>query len=98
MPSKSSVHVTLEKFLAIHLGVGFLSLSVCHQFGMNPFRTKASFDAWLMNQMGHGVCMIFAAFGAQLAVTFAGLWLLGGLIGGLAATEAVWHLKRGACQ
>lgn len=38
--------------------------------------------------------ILFAVFGAELAVTFAGLWLLGALIGGFLATEAIWKLKR----
>lgn len=125
------------KILAIHLTVGFLSLSVCHQFGMNPFGTESSLDDWFMSMWGHSTCMIacgtlflsasiltagyflsveevkalkrtefvqsfslgtislalFAIFGAELAVTFAGLWLLGALVGGYAATQATWFLK-----
>lgn len=40
--------------------------------------------------------MVFAAFGTELALTFAGLWLLGAFIGGFLATEATWKLKTGA--
>lgn len=126
------------KILGIHIAVGFLSLSVCHQFGMNPFGTEKSLDDWFMVMWGHSTCMIacgtlflsasiltagyflsieevkalkrtefvqafalgsvslalFAVFGAELAITFAGLWLLGALVGGFAATEAVWFIKR----
>ncbi|MGE3683780.1 MAG: hypothetical protein AB7G93_18835 [Bdellovibrionales bacterium] len=126
------------KILGIHVGVGFLSLSVCHQFGMNPFGTKTSLDGWFMAMWGHSACMIacgvlflsvsvltaghflsveevralrrtefiqtlslgavslavFATFGAELAITFAGLWLLGGLVGGFIATETIWKLRR----
>lgn len=126
------------KLISIHLAVGFLSLSVCHQFGMNPFGTEMSLDKWFMTMWGHHTCMIicgvvftsfsflsagyfltieemnalrrtefiqtlglgavslaiFAAFGAELALTFAGLWLLGALIGGFIATETAWKLKR----
>lgn len=125
------------KILAIHLAVGFLSLGVCHQFGMNPFGTESSLDNWFMAMWGHSTCMIacgtlflsasiltagyflsveevkalkrtefiqalglgsislilFAAFGADLAITFAGLWLLGALVGGFLASEMVWKLK-----
>lgn len=42
--------------------------------------------------------VLFATFGAQLALTFAGLWLLGALIGGYVATEAVWKLKYARVQ
>ena len=125
------------KLLGIHLVVGFFSLAVCHQFGMNPFGTTRSLSDWFMDMWGHSVCMIgcgvifvgfsilaagyflsveevkalkrteflqtlalgvvslivFAAFGTELALTFAGLWLLGALIGGYLATEATWKLK-----
>lgn len=46
------------KILAIHLGVGFLSLSVCHQFGMNPFNTEYSLADWFMKVGGYNACMI----------------------------------------
>jgi hypothetical protein len=36
---------------------------------------------------------VFALFGAELALTLAGLWLLGALIGGFLAVEATWKLK-----
>lgn len=36
---------------------------------------------------------LFAIFGAEIVLTFAGLWLLGALIGGYLATEAAWRLK-----
>lgn len=130
--------IVFLKILGIHLGVGFLSLSICHQFGANPFNTENSLDNWMMQVGGHQFCMIgcgilfislslfaagyfltveeinslrktkllqtlalglislgmFEAFGAELALGIAGLWLLGSLVGGLAATEAVWRLKR----
>lgn len=130
--------IVFLKILGIHIGVGFLSLSVCHQFGMNPFNTEKSLADLMMSFGGHHFCMfgcgvlfvsvsllaagyfltmeeinalkrteflqtfvlglislgLFAAFGAELAVGIAGIWLLGGLIGGYAATEAVWRLKQ----
>ena len=130
--------IVFLKILGIHIGVGFLSLSVCHQFGMNPFNTERSLADLMMSVGGHHFCMfgcgvlfvsvsllaagyfltmeeinalkrteflqtlvlglislgLFAAFGAELAVGIAGIWLLGGLIGGFAATEAVWRLKQ----
>jgi len=130
--------IVFLKILGIHIGVGFLSLSVCHQFGMNPFNTEKSLADLMMSVAGHHFCMfgcgvlfvslslfaagyfltmeeinalkrteflqtlvlglislgLFAAFGAELAVGIAGIWLLGGLIGGFAATEVVWRLKQ----
>lgn len=127
------------KLLGIHLIVGFFSLSICHQFGVNPFGTTHSLSDWFMEMWGHSACMVgcgvlfvgltllaagyfltieevralrrteflqtlslgvvslatFAAVGAELALTLAGLWLLGGLVGGFVATEAVWKLKAG---
>ena len=130
--------VVFFKILGIHTAVGFLSLSVCHQFGINPFNTERSLADWMMSIGGHHFCMIgcgiifvgisllsagyfltieevkalkktellqslslgvvslglFATFGAEFAMGIAGLWLLGGLIGGFVATEAVWKLKQ----
>ncbi len=54
-PSAWSVFL---KIFGIHAAVGFMSLSVCHQFGMNPFGTTRSLDQWLMTMMDHGTCMI----------------------------------------
>lgn len=126
------------KILGIHLSVGFLSLSVCHQFGINPFNTEKSLDSLMMSVGGHYFCMfgcgvlfvslslfaagyfltveevnalkrteflqtlvlgvislgLFAAFGAELAFGIAAIWLIGGLIGGFAATEVMWRLKQ----
>ncbi len=42
--------------------------------------------------------VLFATVGAQLALTFAGLWLLGALIGGYVATEAVYKVKYARIQ
>lgn len=126
------------KLLGIHLTVGLLSLSVCHQFGMNPFGTEMSLDRWFMAMWGHNTCMIvcgvlftslsflcagyflsieevrvlrrtgfmqalvlgaislgiFAFNGAELALTFAGLWMFGALLGGSIASEVVWKMRR----
>ncbi len=130
--------IVFLKILGIHVAVGFLSLSVCHQFGMNPFNTEKSLDNFMMSIGGHYFCMfgcgvlfvslglfaagyfltieeinalkrteflqtmslgvislgLFAAFGAELAIGIATVWLLGGLIGGFIATQAVWKLKQ----
>ena len=45
------------KLLGIHLVTGFLSLSVCHQFGFNPFNTERSLADWFMKLGGHHFCM-----------------------------------------
>lgn len=54
-PSPTSV---FAKLLGIHAVVGLFSLSFCHQFELNPFRTTYSLDNWLMAVGGHSVCMI----------------------------------------
>lgn len=126
------------KLLGIHLVTGFLSLSVCHQFGLNPFNTERSLADWFMTVGGHHFCMLgcgilfvgvgimsagyfltveeirslkrteflqnlslglislglFAAFGAEMILSIAGLWLLGGLLGGIFATEVLFRLKK----
>ncbi len=126
------------KILVIHLTVGFLSLSVCHQFDINPFNTQRSLADIMMSLGGHNFCMLgcgvlfvslsvlaaglfltieevsalkrteilqtlslalfslglFAAIGAELTVGVAGLWLIGGFIGGFASAETVWRLKQ----
>lgn len=134
---KPSAWVVFLKLLGIHLVTGFFSLSVCHQFGLNPFNTEKSLADWFMRVGGHHICMlgcgvtfvsvgvlaagyfftveetralkendllqnlslglislgIFAAFGTELAIGVAGLWLLGSLIGGLAAMAVVFKFK-----
>ncbi len=125
------------KLLVIHFVTGFLSLSVCHQFGLNPFNTEHSLADWLMKVGGHHFCMmgcgtlfvgisiltagyfftleeikalkrteflqnlsiglislgLFTAFGVEFILSIAGLWLLGGLVGGFVATAAMLKLK-----
>ncbi len=132
-----SAWIVFAKLLGIHMTIGFFSLSICHQFGMNPFGTTHSLADWFMLQWGHGACMIacgvfFISFsiltagyfltieelrvmrgteflqvfalagaslgvfwfaGAELALSFVGLWFLGMLVGGFLATETVLKLK-----
>jgi len=133
-----SAWFVFAKVLGIQTLVGFLSLGVCHQFGMNPFGTDQSLDSWFMSMLGHNGCMIacgalfagtgvltagyflkieelralkqteflqtlalgaaslslFIIFGAEMALTIAGLWFLGAVIGGILATEFAWKLRR----
>lgn len=48
-----------SKIAAVHCIVGFLSLSVCHQFDLNPFNTSYSLMDFWMKTAGHSWCMIF---------------------------------------
>lgn len=49
--------VVFLKLLGIHLVVGTLSLSICNQFGLNPFQTNFSLSNYFM-QFGHSTCMV----------------------------------------
>lgn len=51
--------VVFLKLLAVHVVFGFLSLSICHQFNMNPFGTHFSLADWFMKMGGHNICMAF---------------------------------------
>ncbi|MGE3759265.1 MAG: hypothetical protein AB7H97_15985, partial [Pseudobdellovibrionaceae bacterium] len=45
-------YVVFGKVTAIHAVVGFLSLAVCNQFGLNPFLTEQSLTDWFMRIAG----------------------------------------------
>lgn len=51
-----SAWLVFAKLLGIHLVVGTLSLAVCNQFGLNPFRTTFSLSDYFMT-FGHSTCM-----------------------------------------
>ncbi len=74
------------KILLTQLFVGFLSLSICHQFGVNPFNTTQSLDALFMHFGGHSVCMVICG------ILFVGLGLLASGI--FLSIEEVIALKR----
>ena len=57
-PSPSKVFV---KLTVIHALVGTLSLSICDQFGMNPFNRSFSLSEYFM-RFGHSVCMSLCGF------------------------------------
>jgi hypothetical protein len=126
------------KIAALHVVVGFFSLAVCNQFGLNPFQTAQGLTDWFMRVAGHNLCMLlcgtffisatyllanflltieeleavrryewlqtgiiglvslaaFYFFGAELAATFAILWLIGALLGGLLSIEGSYRLRR----
>lgn len=64
-----SSYMIFSKILGIHLIVGFLSLSVCHQFGLNPFHTERSLADWFMTMGGHHICMMLCGT-VFLSLTF----------------------------
>lgn len=63
--------VTFTKLLGIHIIVGILSLSVCHQFEINPFNTSFSLSDWFMNMGGHAFCMVACGFVFIVGTIFA---------------------------
>lgn len=46
------------KVVGVHAVVGYLSLAVCNQFGLNPFQTEQSLTGWFMKTAGHNICML----------------------------------------
>ena len=88
--------VVYGKVTAVHAVIGFLSLAVCNQFGLNPFQTDQSLTTWFMKIAGHNFCMLlcgtfFMATTYLLANLFLNLeelesikryeWLQTGIIG-----------------
>lgn len=84
------------KITSLHAVIGFLSLAVCNQFGLNPFQTDQSLTNWFMKVAGHNFCMLlcglfFMASTYLLANLFLSLeelesikryeWLQTGIIG-----------------
>lgn len=49
--------LVFAKMFGIHAVVGTVSLSVCNQFGLNPFRTSFSLSDYFM-RFGHSMCMV----------------------------------------
>lgn len=76
----------------IGCGVVFVSFSVLAAgYFLSIEEVKALRRTEFLQTLALGVTSLitFALFGAQLAITFAGLWLLGALIGGCIASEAL---------
>lgn len=53
-----SPKIVFSKVAVIHIVVGFLSLAICNQFGLNPFQTDRSLADWFMTVGGHQFCMV----------------------------------------
>jgi hypothetical protein len=130
--------IVFGKVAGLHVVVGFFSLAICNQFGLNPFETSQSLTNWFMKIAGHNLCMLlcgvffmattyllanvflnleelesirryewlqtgimglislaaFYFFGAELVGTFALLWIVGALIGGLLSIEGSYRIRR----
>ncbi|OYZ21740.1 MAG: hypothetical protein B7Y39_08530 [Bdellovibrio sp. 28-41-41] len=64
------------KIAVIHAVLGFLSLAVCNQFGLNPFQTDQSLTNWFMKVAGHNFCMLLCGtFFMATTFVFANLFL-----------------------
>lgn len=81
-----SAQTIFTKIFAAHLLIGSLSLSICHQFGLNPFHTEVSLADWFMRMGGHNFCMI------ACGILFLSLSLLASGI--LLTTEEIRVLRR----
>jgi len=84
-------------FCMVACGVIFISLTVfLAGFLLTIEETKALRRTEFLQIFTLSLISIglFMALGAEVAFTFGGLWVLGGFIGGFAATEILWQLKR----
>jgi hypothetical protein len=50
--------LVFSKVLAVHALVGYFSLAICDQFGLNPFQTQQTLTLWFMKIAGHNFCML----------------------------------------
>jgi hypothetical protein len=86
-----------HSFCMIGCGILFTALSIV---AAGYFLTTEEVRVLRRTEFLQSLCLslfslgVFAFFGAELVLTFAGLWLLGALIGGYAATEVVWRFKK----
>lgn len=80
----------------IGCGVIFVSLSILVSgYFLSIEEVRALRRTEFLQTLGLGVVSLamFVAAGAEVAVTFAALWLLGALLGGYVATEVVMQAK-----
>ncbi len=89
-------HNVFFKILGIHVIVGFLSLSICHQFGINPFNTDRSLDRFMMSVGGHQFCMFgCGVLFVSLSLAAAGYFLTFEEIKALKRTQFLQTLSLG---
>lgn len=70
-----SAWIVFAKMLGVHTVVGTLSLGICDQFGLSPFRTGFSLSNYFMS-LGHSTCMVLCGFlFIGLSILLAGLVL-----------------------
>ena len=54
--------LVFAKILSLHIVVGYFSLAICNQFGLNPLRTNQSLTNWFMQISNHHICMVLCGF------------------------------------
>lgn len=93
---KPSPYNVFSKVLGIHVVIGVLSLSICHQFGLNPFNTERSLADWFMTVGGHHFCMVLCGvISIALSVLAAGLFLTVEEVRAFRKTEILQFLTLG---
>lgn len=93
---KPSAISVFSKILGVHLVTGFLSLAVCHQFGLNPFQTQYSLADWFMKVGGHHLCMLGCGLTfVSISLLFSGYFLTLEEIKALKRTELLQNLTLG---
>lgn len=84
-------------FCMVSCGLFFTSISI---LSSGYFLTTEEVRVFRKTEILQALCLsilslgAFAFWGAEIALTIAGLWMLGALIGSFAATEVVWRVKR----
>lgn len=68
--------LVFAKMSAIHAAVGFLSLGICNQFGLNPFGLRRSLNDVFMNLAGHHGCMFFCGLFFMMTTYLLANWFL----------------------
>ncbi|AGH95944.1 hypothetical protein [Pseudobdellovibrio exovorus] len=93
---KPNALFVFSKILGVHLVTGFLSLAVCHQFGLNPFQTQYSLADWFMKVGGHHFCMLGCGLTfVSISLLFSGYFLTLEEIKALKRTELLQNLTLG---
>lgn len=86
-----------HKFCMIGCGVLFTALSIIAAgYFLSSDEVRVLRKTEFLQAFSLSVISLaaFFFFGAQLALLFGGLWLFGALVGGYAATEILWQLKK----
>lgn len=86
-----------HKFCMVGCGVFFMALSILaagYFLSSDEVRVLRKTEFLQAFSLSVISLAVFFFFGAELALLFGGLWLLGALLGGWAATEILWKFKK----